>query len=108
MKTNKTWILGPRFRSKRVGLGIRGDELGLPAEVVARLPWIEDGTESPPDWHELGALLRAALEARVRGHLERGGDWRDLLLAGWSAAEIRTAVRNVRADLALARVSASG
>lgn len=83
---------GPKFRCRRVALGVCGSELEIPADVVSRLPWIEDGTEDPIcGWHLLDVALRVHLIRIVGDHMWGGGEWSSLWFAGWNPLEIREA-----------------
>lgn len=91
---------GPRFRARRMGLGVRSDRLGLPERVVFRMPWVEDGTEDPDcGWDVLDARLAAALEAFVSERMWGGQRWQDIRISGWTALEISAAAATVMAEL---------
>ena len=86
---------GPLFRAKRMALDLAVWELELSRREACRLSVLEDGFKKGP-WDRYWPVLWSKFEDRVRSHVLAGGDWRDLRLNPWTAAEIRTAARKVR------------
>lgn len=97
---------GPIFRARRVGLGLRGNEIGLPRSVWARLHRIEDGDEDPDcGWELLRQRIYAALIRRVTDHVKRGGNLAQLFdqVRGWPSYTLWAEYVTAKADLEIER-----
>lgn len=84
--------------------------MGLPASIVAKLPWIEDGTHeiSASTWDFMRERAQQVLERKLAAHIHAGLDWRDLRLGYWPVSQIEAAAKTAQAMLEIGWVPGQG
>lgn len=88
---------GARIRMRRAdGLGLTAGWAATSCGIASPV-WMraEDGNCPDIGWERLEETLLVLLEERIRQEIRVGNRWEELVLPGWSAAEIRAAAESI-------------